>query len=254
MGDITGYIDLTQVLLYLFWIFFAALVIYLQKEGKREGFPMASDNPGEAPAVGWPDLPATKVFIMPDGTKNPVPRAEVPRELHAKPSETWRGAPIEPTGHGLEAGIGPGTWSQRQDHPDVTHEGEAKIVPMRVLDGYEVEGNDTDPRGLEVVGLDGVQAGSVSDIWVEKGEAVVRYLEIALEGSGERVLVPIHFSKTKAKLAQVEVTSVLGEQIKLAPRTASGEQVTLLEEDKIMAFYGGGLMYAKPDLIEPLII
>jgi len=31
------------------------------------------------------------------------------------------------------------------------------------------------------------------------------------------------------------------------PQTKSGSQVTLLEEEKIMAWFGGAAMYAKPD-------
>jgi Photosynthetic reaction centre, H-chain N-terminal region. len=43
-GAITGYVDVAQLVLYLFWIFFAGLVIYLTLEGKREGFPIESDR------------------------------------------------------------------------------------------------------------------------------------------------------------------------------------------------------------------
>ena len=34
-GAITDYIDVAQLVLYLFWIFFAGLVIYLTLESKR---------------------------------------------------------------------------------------------------------------------------------------------------------------------------------------------------------------------------
>ena len=39
VGAITSYIDIAQVVLYLFWIFFFGLIIYLHREGKREGYP-----------------------------------------------------------------------------------------------------------------------------------------------------------------------------------------------------------------------
>ena len=35
-GAITGYIDVAQLVLYVFWIFFIGLVIYLRREDKRE--------------------------------------------------------------------------------------------------------------------------------------------------------------------------------------------------------------------------
>ena len=34
-----GYIDIAQVVLYAFWIFFAGLIFYLHRENKREGYP-----------------------------------------------------------------------------------------------------------------------------------------------------------------------------------------------------------------------
>jgi Photosynthetic reaction centre, H-chain N-terminal region len=42
-----GTIDITEMVLYLFFAFFACLVFYLQKEGEREGFPLEHDVTGE---------------------------------------------------------------------------------------------------------------------------------------------------------------------------------------------------------------
>jgi photosynthetic reaction center H subunit len=41
-GAITGYIDVAQITLYAFWIFFAGLIYYLLQENKREGYPLES--------------------------------------------------------------------------------------------------------------------------------------------------------------------------------------------------------------------
>lgn len=41
VGNITGYVDLAQILLYVFWIFFAGLIYYLVQEGHREGYPLS---------------------------------------------------------------------------------------------------------------------------------------------------------------------------------------------------------------------
>ena len=49
-GAITQYVDVAQIVLYLFWIFFAGLIYYLIREGHREGYPMVSDGDG------WIDL------------------------------------------------------------------------------------------------------------------------------------------------------------------------------------------------------
>ena len=48
---ITGYIDVAQVVLYMFWVFFAGLVYYLHRENKREGYPLDSDRTERAPRV-----------------------------------------------------------------------------------------------------------------------------------------------------------------------------------------------------------
>jgi photosynthetic reaction center H subunit len=48
VGNITGYIDLAQIMLYVFWIFFAGLIWYLAMENHREGYPMESSSSGRA--------------------------------------------------------------------------------------------------------------------------------------------------------------------------------------------------------------
>ncbi|HEY5309302.1 MAG TPA: photosynthetic reaction center subunit H, partial [Casimicrobiaceae bacterium] len=45
-GAITSYIDVAQIALYAFWIFFAGLIFYLRREDKREGYPLESDRSG----------------------------------------------------------------------------------------------------------------------------------------------------------------------------------------------------------------
>ena len=38
IGAITSRIDLPQVLLYVFFMFFTALILYLRREDRREGY------------------------------------------------------------------------------------------------------------------------------------------------------------------------------------------------------------------------
>jgi photosynthetic reaction center H subunit len=35
------------------------------------------------------------------------------------------------------------------------------------------------------------------------------------------------------------------------PGTKSAQEITLLEEEKIMAYFGAGLLYAEPSRLEP---
>jgi photosynthetic reaction center H subunit len=56
----TGPLDLAQLALYAFWLFFAGLVYYLRREDKREGYPLATESGGEL--HGFPHTPPTKTF------------------------------------------------------------------------------------------------------------------------------------------------------------------------------------------------
>ncbi|MBV9775481.1 MAG: hypothetical protein JO143_00385 [Acetobacteraceae bacterium] len=44
-GGLTSYIDVAQMTLYGFWIFFFGLIIYLRREDKREGYPLEDPQP-----------------------------------------------------------------------------------------------------------------------------------------------------------------------------------------------------------------
>lgn len=50
------YIDFAQITVYLFWFFFAGLILYLRREDKREGYPLDSDRRGVV-VEGWPAVP-----------------------------------------------------------------------------------------------------------------------------------------------------------------------------------------------------
>jgi len=56
-GALTQYIDVAQVVLYLFWIFFAGLIYYLHSENKREGYPLESEPSGRLDVQGYPPVP-----------------------------------------------------------------------------------------------------------------------------------------------------------------------------------------------------
>jgi len=90
-------------------------------------------------------------------------------------------------------------------------------------------------------------------MWVDVPEQLVRFLTIDLnpEGSGETRLLPINFCRIKGD--HVKVRALYGTHFADIPGTKSDEQVTLLEEEKIMAYYGGGTLYADPSRSEPLL-
>jgi photosynthetic reaction center H subunit len=248
-GAITQYVDVAQIVLYMFWIFFAGLIYYLVREGHREGYPMETES-GRGTITGWP-VPRPKTYKLPHGGEVSAPNGKVsPQQLLAEPSHRWAGAPLVPTGNPMLDGVGPGAWADRADVPDMTAEGHPKIVPLRVATAYGVSDKDTDPRGLPVMGADGEVAGTVRDLWFDQSEHMFRYLEVELTG-GRRALLPMNFSRIKRD--RVKVASIMSHQFAQVPGTKSSEQITFLEEEKIMAYYGGGTLYADPSRAEPLV-
>lgn len=252
-GAITGYIDVAQLVLYAFWLFFAGLIIYLRREDKREGYPLDSERSGNIRHVGFPNLPAAKTFTLPHGGgKRLAPRGpEKAYDLAAVPTAPWPGAPIHPTGNPMVDGIGPAAYAIRPQTPDLTDDGRPKIVPLRADDHYSVAARDPDPRGKPVFGADGVQAGTITDIWVDRSEPQIRYLE--MDADGRQVLIPMNFVNLRRNGQQVRVSAILGKHFADVPALANPEQITLQEEDQICAYYGGGTLYATPERSEPLI-
>ena len=253
-GIISGSVDVTTLLFMAFVLFFLILTFYLQRESQREGFPTETDTGGKFDSKGDVWAPKPKTYLLRDGTT--VQKPDYKRDPHndkMKRLAVWPGAPYEPVGDPMTAGVGPGAYTMRDDKPDLTHEDLPKIVPMRVLPEFSVASGDRDPRGFKVVGGDGVEAGTVSDIWVDRAEQLVRYYEVELTDGGRKVLVPYAFANVKGKQGKVHVKAILGAHFAGVPAHASGEQVTRLEEDKISAYYGGGILYAQPDRAEAWI-
>ncbi|MBP8290924.1 MAG: photosynthetic reaction center subunit H, partial [Chromatiaceae bacterium] len=61
-GALTSHLDVAQIVLYAFWLFFAGLIIYLRREDKREGYPLESDR-SQIKVVGFPSMPEPKTFL-----------------------------------------------------------------------------------------------------------------------------------------------------------------------------------------------
>ena len=153
----------------------------------------------------------------------------------------------------LLGNTGPASYADRPDRPDLTVHGEAKIVPMRVAQNFYVEPRDPDPRGMTVLGADDVAGGTIVDLWVDRSEPQVRYLEVSVAGQERTVLVPITVCRVNARRGTVMVNATMGAQFAAVPRTASDEQVTLLEEDRIQAYFAGGVVFATPRRARPLL-
>jgi photosynthetic reaction center H subunit len=255
-GAITGYIDVAQVVLYAFWVFFAGLIFYLRREDKREGYPLESDRSGAITVQGFPAFPGTKSFLMGDGSVRTVPSVKADRrDAPVAPLLPWPGAPMEPTGDPMKDGVGPASYADRDDVPEHAHDGAPTLAPLRTLPEFTIGPIDPDPRGMTVVGADGEAAGTVKDVWVDRAETVIRYLEVEITSSaGPRdVLLPITMARIWPRSRTVNVRSILAGQFADVPPLANPNQVTKREEDKIVGYYGGGTLYATPSRMGPLL-
>lgn len=233
-----GNFDLALVSLYIFWIFFAGLIWYIQRENMREGYPLENDD--GTPAGSLLPMPEPKTFNLFHGGEFKAPDHErEKRELALAPTAAGGGFPFAPTGDPLADGVGPASWALRQDAPELDAHGHAKIQPMAAAEGFMLAAG-RDPRGLPVMCHDRKSPGKVSDMWVDVPEQLVRYLEVTLD-DGSRRLVPMPMARIKAD--RVVVNALDSESFKGIPTTASATQVTKLEEDKISGFVAGGYLY-----------
>lgn len=251
---LVGGLDIAELTLYLFFGFFLCLVWYLNRESRREGYPLEDDLTGEVRQELWrigDDVQNLKAFQLPhgqgtvyqpNGDRDPLPTNVLPRG--------WEGEPLDVVGDKLSSGVGPAAYAPRADWPDLDMFGRPRLVPMRVDGHMTIEGRDTDPRGLPVVGLDGKVAGTVRDVWVDRSEHLIRYIDVALTDGGTATL-PMMMARVKAR--EVVTDAVTAAQFSGSPQLKSPEQITLLEEEKVQAYFGAGYLWATDARAEPLL-
>ncbi|MEM9233976.1 MAG: photosynthetic reaction center subunit H [Pseudomonadota bacterium] len=253
-GQFVSGIDLVDICIWAFTLFFIGLVIYLQRESNREGYPIERDVDGKSEGQGVFWFPTKKTFRLPhnqDDVTLPPGRADT-RSLALKRMAVWPGAPHEPTGDPMKDGVGPASWAERQDVADITDDGRPRIVPFRAGGGYEVASQDPDPRGMTVYGADGKVGGIVKDLWIDQAEAIIRYIEIDVGtvDAPKSVLLPMPFALVSKKKNRIDVNAIMGHHFADVPQTQNPDTVTRLEEDKISGYYGGGKLYAHPSRTE----
>lgn len=254
-GEITGYLDVAQVVLYAFWIFFFGLVFWIRREDRREGYPLETETTG---LLKRPDpilIPTPKLFRLSDGKVKSAPQGETKpdRNFAGYKREPWPGSPLDPSGDPMVEPIGPGSWVKRDDDFDRTWDDHKRIVPMRVAAHYVVHEDGPNPLGMTVFGADRQVAGTVVDLWIDRGESMVRYYELELGAGGRRVLMPATFCTTGRFSRTVKSEALLAAQFAGIPGHADPDSVTLLEEERIMAYFGAGTLYATPSRSEAFL-
>jgi photosynthetic reaction center H subunit len=203
---------------------------------------------------GFPPFPKPKTFLLPHGGTVTVPGKPDTREIRARPVAAWPGAPLEPTGNPMLDGVGPSAYAERADEPDLMFDGTPALVPLRAATGFSLDPEDPDPRGMNVLGANGISAGTVSDVWVDRADVLIRYVEVKLSDAARVVLVPMTMvDRIDRQRGEIKVNAILARQFADAPALANPMQITKLEEDRICGYFAGGTLYATPDRTEPLL-
>ena len=251
--------DAALISVYAFFLFFAVLVFWLHYEGKREGYPLVRETKPELGKIdGFPLPPrVTKTFKVghrvSSGGLGPASERDTSASLKAEDLYP-QGQPSTPTGNPIVDGVGPAAWVNRVDEPDRLFDtGAPKILPLRSLPDWEIPEDVTDPRGKPVVTFDRKVAATIVDVWIDQAEQLIRYYEAELPGGAGRVLIPMGFARVTCD-GTTHVKSVSAELLAATPKLKNPDVVTLLEEDKVSAWFGGGQFYATPDRSEPIIL
>jgi photosynthetic reaction center H subunit len=255
--QLTQTIDVAQLVFAAFVLFFICLIFYLRREDRREGYPLEDELTGRIETQGGPlHTAATKSFKLPfgHGTVTAPTKGREPVDIAARRTDRFGGAPYSPTGDPLVDGIGPAAFAERAKRPDLDWEGHPRIVPISVAGDFHIVGRDPDPRGMIVIGADGAVAGKVADIWIDRADRLIRYLEVEVDGIvGKHVLLPMTMSKVNRRRAQVVTDSINAAQFANAPVIGASDSITLYEEDRVQGYFGGGYLYANKNRLEPFL-
>ena len=264
---IVGTFDVAELAFLLFFAFFIALVFYLNKESRREGYPLEDEVTGKVENDGRIFDGAKKSFPLPHGRGTYVPEDVARDDVNVAGVQAFggAGAPWVPSGDAMADGMGPAAWANRAKYPDLTFDGRPRIVP--IADSHEMIVSPNDPQliGWPVIGADKKEVGKVSDIWVDQAEHIIRYLEVETT-TGKKVLAPMMVASVhgnslldallpiiedKAKF--VEIDAITAAQFENVPALETPGIITRYEEDRVQAYYGGGYMYATPERSEAWI-
>jgi photosynthetic reaction center H subunit len=256
---IVGTFDVAELAFLLFFGFFIALVFYLNKESRREGYPLEDEETGKIHPGSLFDGDK-KSFQLPHGRGTYVPEDVARDDINVPAVQAFRGAgaPFVPTGNPMKDGMGPAAWANRAKYPDLTFDGRPRIVPIAQSHELIVSPNDPELIGWPVMAADKQIVGKVSDIWVDQAEHIIRYLEVETT-TGKRVLAPMMVAAVQTngifgdKPELVEIDAITAAQFEDVPALETPGIITRYEEDRVQAYFGGGYMYATPERSEAWI-
>ena len=192
-----GDFDVAEFCLIAFFLFFAGLIFYLRREDRREGYPLERRRHRTAGAAGWPVLHGQAQDLR------PAPRSRHPHLSQSRQprSAASRRASQRADGRRHRSSRPAILWSTASG-PVPTPSARAiptrrsRVTPRSCRCGSPLISTsapgDPDPRGMTMIGCDGKAAGIVSDVWVDRSEVLIRYLEVAVGGeAGRKVVLPM---------------------------------------------------------------
>lgn len=250
-----GRLDVAELAFYAFALFFFALVLYLRREDRREGYPIEDAVTGRVDSA-WGPLTTSPIkrFKLPFNrgyaTTPTIGREAV--KIAARRIARFGGAPYQPTGNPLLDGVGPAAWVERSRLPDLDMEGHLRIIPMSHEPTFSIARGDRDPRGSTVIAADGAAVGKVAELWVDRSDRLIRYAEVALN-SGRTAYVPVGMASFRPKRGVMIVDAINAAQFEEAPQIETPGSMSRYEEERMMAYFGGGYLYGLPGRTEPLL-
>ena len=253
-GRITEGIDLPQVLFWLFFLGFLALVWYLRRADKLEGYPMTASPLDDRQLLGFPAPPETPhTYRLNEGGTTQAPHDYEPGKTHARPLHRFGGTPLVPIGNPLLAGIGPGAWVRRREGPMLTESGEPNLQPLRLLPGWSVVRGDADPCGMRVFDYRWQEIGVVRDIWADRSVKILRLLEVELlPGLGRATaLIPIFHTVIDEREREVRLFAMRASHFADLPMPASPDCITAQEEERLNAYCAASRFYRDAMLPPP---
>ena len=247
--------DFAMIALYAFWAAFALLIVYLRNEDRREGYPLVHETSRGLKVVFPKGGTPPKAFLTAHGVHTPGnPEPDLNGKLVA--SRGTPGSPYLPAGDPMQDGVGAAAYALRAEVPDLTFDEQLpKIVPLRAAPGFDVSAEDFDPRGWPILAADGEFVGMISDLWVDRSDVLIRYVEVAIasEAGSRQVIIPISLVNFNGGKRRAMTSSVTAAQFRAAPGLAQQTQVTLREEDRISGYFAGGYLHATPRRAEPFL-
>ena len=253
-GQISNQIDIPTLASWAFVLFFVALVFWLQRQSKREGYPLRASPFTTELMDGFPPPPEKLTYILNEGGTTEAPHYFEQAPTSARPMHLFDGTPFLPVGNPLLAGIGPGSWVMKKDEPAVTERGELELQPLRALPEWSIEKEDADPRGMIVYDWRWTEVGRVADVWVDRGSKIIRMLEVETNAEIHpgRVLVPIFHAVIREKTRKMRVTALWAHQFADVPMPAKPDMITGREEERLNAYYAAGRFYRNDPTVAPI--